>query len=165
MTGYTRNPRQSQQIAQSLDPAAWRRLSAGEGTKGPRLRDWAYLELADLDADEYRAGATGLWTRGLLIRRNIADGECAFFRTWCPAGTTMETLVAVEGQRWAIEVVFPQMTKADVLAVRAGGQGVADLHLGVRDDHPVDEQHHELAALLEARLGQAVLHPFTECLQ
>ena len=96
----------AEEIAQGLDPAAWRRLSAGEGTKGPRLHDWAYLELADLDADEYRAGATGLWTRGLLIRRNIADGECAYFTTWCPAGTTIETLVAVEGRRWAIEDAF-----------------------------------------------------------
>src|SRR5215213_10648616 len=56
-------------------------------------------------------------------------------------------------RRWRTEVVFPQMTKADVLAVRTGGQGVADLHIGVRDDHPVDEEHHELAALLEAGLG------------
>ena len=96
----------AEQIAKDLDPAAWRRLSAGEGTKGPRLSDWAYLELADLDADEYRRGATGVWTRGLLIRRNIADGECAFFTAWCPAGTTIETLVAVEGRRWAIEGAF-----------------------------------------------------------
>ena len=96
----------AEEIAMDLDAAAWRRLSAGEGTKGPRLSDWAYLELADLDADEYRAGATGTWTRGLLVRRNIADGECAFFTTWCPAGTTIETLVAVEGRRWAIEDAF-----------------------------------------------------------
>jgi SRSO17 transposase len=96
----------AERIAQGLAPSAWRRLSAGEGTKGPRLSDWAYLELADLDADEYRAGATGVWTRGLLIRRNIADGECAYFTTWCPAGTTIETLVAVEGRRWAIEDAF-----------------------------------------------------------
>lgn len=40
-------------IAAELPPAAWRRLSAGEGTKGPRLHDWAYLELADLEADAY----------------------------------------------------------------------------------------------------------------
>ena len=93
-------------IAQGLEPAAWQRLSAGEGTKGPRLYDWAYLELADLEADEYRAGATGLWTRGLLIRRSLADGECAYFATWCPAGTKTETLAAVEGQRWAIEDAF-----------------------------------------------------------
>ena len=96
----------AERIAQGLAPSAWRRLSAGEGTKGPRLSDWAYLDLADLDADEYRAGATGVWTRGLLIRRNIADGECACFTTWCPAGTTIETLVAVEGRRWAIEDAF-----------------------------------------------------------
>ena len=93
----------AERIAQGLEPAAWRRLSAGEGTKGPRLSDWAYLELADLDADGYGSGATGLWTRGLLIRRGLADGECAYFTTWCPAGTTIGTLVAVEGRRWAIE--------------------------------------------------------------
>src|SRR5215204_2956747 len=98
----------AEQIAQGLEPSAWQRLSAGEGTKGPRLSDWAYLELADLDADEYRAGAAGLWTRGLLIRRSPADGGCAYFTTWCPAGTTIfttwcpagttiGTLVAVEG--------------------------------------------------------------------
>jgi SRSO17 transposase len=96
----------AEEIAQGLDLTAWRRLSAGAGTKGPRLYDWAYLELADLDADEYRDGATGVWTRGLLIRRNIADGECAYFTTWCPAGTTIEALIAVEGQRWAIEDAF-----------------------------------------------------------
>jgi SRSO17 transposase len=96
----------AEEIAQGLEPAAWRRLSAGEGTKGPRLSDWAYLELADLDADEYRAGATGLWTRGLLVRRSLVDGECAYFTTWCPAGTTIGTLVAVEGRRWAIEDAF-----------------------------------------------------------
>jgi len=96
----------AEEIAKDLDPAAWRRLSAGEGTKGPRLSDWAYLELADLDADEYRAGAIGLWTRGLLVRRGLADGECAYFTTWCPAGTTIEALVAAEGRRWAIEDAF-----------------------------------------------------------
>ena len=96
----------AERIAKDLDPAAWRRLSAGEGAKGPRLSDWAHLELADPDTDEYRAGATGLWTRGLLIRRNIAGGECAYFTTWCPAGTTIEALAAVEGRRWAIEDAF-----------------------------------------------------------
>ena len=84
----------------------WQRLSAGEGTKGARLHDWAYCELADLDAAEYNDASIGLWTRGLLIRRNIADGDLAFFTTWCPAGTSIETLVKVEGHRWAIEDSF-----------------------------------------------------------
>ena len=51
-------------IAQNLPKSAWRRLSAGDGTKGERLHDWAYLELADLDAGEYNRTLTGKWTRG-----------------------------------------------------------------------------------------------------
>jgi SRSO17 transposase len=96
----------AEQIAQELAPGAWKRLSAGEGTKGARLYDWAYLELADLAAEEYNDDLTGLWTRGLLIRRTLSDGDLAFFSTWCPAGTPIEMLVRVEGQRWAIEDAF-----------------------------------------------------------
>jgi len=84
----------------------WKRLSAGAGTKGPRLHDWCYLELADLEVEEFDNANHGLWTRGLLIRRNIVDGDLAFFTTWCPAATPIETLVAVEGHRWAIEDSF-----------------------------------------------------------
>jgi SRSO17 transposase len=93
-------------IAKNLPKTAWRRLSAGEGTKGARLHDWAYVELADLDAGEYNSTLTGEWTRGLLVRRNIADGDLAFFSTWCPKATPMEKLVLVEGHRWAIEDSF-----------------------------------------------------------
>jgi len=96
----------AEQIAKALPSEVWRRLSAGDGTKGPRLYDWAYLELADLAADEYNADLTGLWTRGLLIRRSLNDQDLAFFSTWCPAGTPIDTLVQVEGHRWAIEDAF-----------------------------------------------------------
>ena len=96
----------AEEIAKDLDASAWQRLSAGEGTKGARLYDWAYLELADLDASEYAPEGAGIWTRGLLIRRRISDGELRFFTTWCPAGTPTKTLVLVEGQRWAIEDSF-----------------------------------------------------------
>src|SRR4051794_8779432 len=91
------------EIAAARAGSSWKRLSAGQGTKGPRLHDWTYIELADLDAAEFYDGADGTWTRGLLVRRNIADGDLAFFSTWCPAGTTIDTLVGVEGRRWAIE--------------------------------------------------------------
>ena len=74
------------EIAGALDLSAWHRLSAGAGAKGERLFDWAYLELADLEAAEYNQTLAGLWTRGLLIRRNIADGELAFFATGAPPG-------------------------------------------------------------------------------
>src|SRR5665811_1579061 len=82
---------------------AWTCLSAGAGTKGPRLHDWCYLELADLEVEEFNSANQGLWTRGLLIRRHIADGDLAFFTTWCPAGTSIETVETVESAGWGIE--------------------------------------------------------------
>jgi SRSO17 transposase len=96
----------AEDIAGDLDASAWQRLSAGDGSKGERLYDWAYCELADLEISEYDRTLSGLWTRGLLIRRSLSDGELAFFSTWCPAGTGIATLVAVEGHRWAIEDAF-----------------------------------------------------------
>jgi SRSO17 transposase len=81
-------------IAWTRRPSDWKRLSAGAGTKGPRLHDWCYLELADLEVEEFNSAHQGLWTRGLLIRRHVADGDLAFFTTWCPAATSIETLAA-----------------------------------------------------------------------
>ena len=84
-------------IARELPDTAWTRLSAGDGTKGARLHDWHYLPLADLDAGECD-GPPGPWTRGLLIRRHVADGSMAFFSTWCPLGTaSSRPWSAVEG--------------------------------------------------------------------
>ena len=57
-------------------------------------------------AGESNVSLSGLWTRGLLIRRSLTDGERAYFSTWCPAGTPTSMLVAVEGRRWAIEDAF-----------------------------------------------------------
>jgi SRSO17 transposase len=96
----------AESVAQGLAPSDWKRLSAGDGAKGPRLYDWAYVELADIDASAYKKGRSGLWTRGLLIRRAIADQDLAFFSTWAPAGTSIEKLARVEGRRWAIEDSF-----------------------------------------------------------
>src|ERR1700751_3489130 len=39
------------EIAQSRPASEWKRLSAGAGSKGPRLHDWCYLELADLEVE------------------------------------------------------------------------------------------------------------------
>lgn len=93
-------------VAASRLPQDWQRLSAGAGTKGPRLHEWCYVELADLLADEYGGKQHEVWTRGLLIRRHIADGALAFFSTWCPAGTPLSALAAIEGHRWSIEDSF-----------------------------------------------------------
>ncbi len=97
----------AKEIADGLPASAWRRLSAGAGTKGERLHDRTYLELADLDGGGYNEALAGQeWTRGLLIRRKIVDGDLAFFTTWAPRGTTIERLAKIEGHRWAIEDSF-----------------------------------------------------------
>ena len=61
-------------IAKTADHNMDRRAKA---PKGARLHNWAYCELADLDTAEYDEDRSGLWTpnlwtRGLLIRRNIS---------------------------------------------------------------------------------------------
>ena len=81
-------------------PQAWKRLSAGEGSKGQRLHDWA---MAALPGHEDRHDAS----RWPLIRRTLSDPqELAFFLCAGPDGTTIETLVRIAGTRWAIETCF-----------------------------------------------------------
>ncbi len=104
---------EAKDIAEALPAKTWKRLSAGHGTKGERLYDWAYCPLADLDAAEYDAPVTGIWTRGLLIRRGLADGELAYFTTWCPVDTSIEMLVQIEGTRWRVEEGF-ETTKGEL---------------------------------------------------
>jgi SRSO17 transposase len=88
-------------LAGQAPDEAWKRLSAGAGSKGPRLYDWAMAGLPDLD-DTGRS-------RWVLIRRSIADpDELAFYLCAGPTGTTITTLVRVAGTRWAIEECFQQ---------------------------------------------------------
>ncbi len=71
----------------------------------------------------------------------------------------------VLARRWVVEVVFTQLTKADVFTLLAGGQNVADFDLVVGDDNTVNQQQHELSALLKGGIRQPVLHPPTKGLQ
>jgi SRSO17 transposase len=86
-----------------LDDAAWCRLSCGDGTRGPRVSDWAAINIRPLRDPRY-----GHW---LLARRSIADPtDIAYYVCFGPAGTALEELVRVAGIRWAIEECF-QTTK------------------------------------------------------
>ncbi len=96
----------AEEIASELPARHWKRLSAGEGTKGARLYDWAYYKWSDVDASKYNKTHTGIWTIGLLIRRNIEDGKFSYYTTWCPKATSLQTLVNVAGARWRIEESF-----------------------------------------------------------
>ena len=58
-----------------------------------------------------------------------------------------------------VETASAHLTEADVLALGANGQHVADLDLGVGYGHAVDVQQHESPALSGGRPGQTVLNP------
>jgi len=85
-------------IAQRLPASRWKRLSAGFGSKGERLYDWARLRLAEQDG----------WVRSLLVRRSIEEmPEYAYYLCYAPASKdALKTLVRVAGQRWKIEQCF-----------------------------------------------------------
>lgn len=87
-----------QRIAADVGAADWHRLSAGDGAKGPRLYDWAYTSYPSL-----RAG----WSRGLLVRRSIAEPDkLTYYLTFAPEGTPLPTLVRIAGARWTVESCF-----------------------------------------------------------
>jgi SRSO17 transposase len=90
-------------LAAGLSRQAWQRLSAGEGAKGFRYYDWAFITLPQA-VDQHEGHH---W---LLIRRNRSTGELAFYRCWSPEPVALHQLVAVAGRRWSIEESF-QATK------------------------------------------------------
>jgi SRSO17 transposase len=90
-------------LAALLPEEAWVVLSAGEGSKGPRLYEWAWLQLPDETATTSERG------RWVLIRRSLADrSERAYYRVYGPATTTLAEVVQVTGSRWKIEEGYEQ---------------------------------------------------------
>jgi len=90
-------------LAALLPPEAWVVLSAGEGSKGARLYEWAWLQLPEQSEE---ASGRGRW---VLIRRSLSDpSKRAYYRAAGPAQTTLPELVRVAGSRWKIEEGFEQ---------------------------------------------------------
>jgi SRSO17 transposase len=83
-------------LAARLPKRAWQRLSAGEGAKGHRWYDWAWITIP----------GAGPGSRWLLIRRSRRTGELAFYRCYSPHRVPLATLVKVAGLRWTTEENF-----------------------------------------------------------
>ncbi|WP_433529189.1 IS701 family transposase [Micromonospora sp. CA-263727] len=88
-------------LAADLPATAWTRRSAGDGSKGPRFYDWAWLTDVGADGDPDDDGR-----HSLLVRRNNTTGEMAFYRCWTPGSATLAQLVRVAGIRWIVEEGF-----------------------------------------------------------
>jgi SRSO17 transposase len=93
-------------LAASIPPRAWRRLSAGAGSKGERFYDWARLRLTRLQQPP--------WDHWLLVRRSRKDPkDLAFYVVFGPDRTTLAALARVAGRRWAVEECF-EVAKQEV---------------------------------------------------
>jgi SRSO17 transposase len=89
-----------------LPAQAWKKLSAGDGAKGPRLYHWARVAIRPLEDP-----AMGYW---LLARRSLTDPtDLAYYLCYGPPSTPLRELVRVAGTRWAIEETF-QSAKGQV---------------------------------------------------
>ena len=98
-----KGPRQvrADRLAALVDASHWQRRSAGDGAKGPRVYDWARVEIRAL-----KEPGKGYW---LLARRSITKpGELAYYVCFGLEGTTLEELVRIAGARWAIEECFEE---------------------------------------------------------
>lgn len=78
---------------------AWQCLSMSDGTKGPRLFDWAVMPVLHGWEDDGR--------HFLLVRRcldNPDENACSF--VFAPTGTPLAEMVQASGARWGIEECF-----------------------------------------------------------
>ena len=102
-------------IADTMGDHDWFRLSVAQGTKGPRVYDWA--------ASRFGIPTEKGLVNWLLVRRSVDDpNERAYYFCAAKPQTTAEELAVAAGQRWAIETCFQtakQETGLDEYEVRS----------------------------------------------
>jgi SRSO17 transposase len=93
-------------LAEDVPPEHWRRLSAGVGSKGPRLYEWALRPIFRLQFTEEER----YWGHWLLVRRSLEDPQqMSYYVVYAPRpSTTLEAVVKVAGTRWRIESGFSE---------------------------------------------------------
>ena len=90
----------AERVVASWPAEAWSRLSAGEGSQGPRWYDWAWMPMSWRDAPAGMAH----W---LLARRSLSKpDEVAYYFVFGPADVTLSQVAQVAGTRWQVEQAF-----------------------------------------------------------
>lgn len=83
----------------------WKRRSVGDGTKGPRLYDWALDEIQTLDNG---------FKRIVLFRRSVNEPtEIAYYFGYTKTEATFNQIIRAAGSRWSIEECF-ESSKGEV---------------------------------------------------
>jgi SRSO17 transposase len=84
-----------------LPEEGWKRISVGDGSKGPRLYDWLRLALNPPMQEGFE--------RWLVVRRSIEDPEeLSAYTVFAPEGFTLEALAKAAGSRWRVEIGFEE---------------------------------------------------------
>ena len=95
------------EVVASWPQEAGERLSAGEGSQGPRWYDWAGMRMP------WREAPAGM-THSLLARRSLSHpDELAYYFVFGPADVTLAQLALVAGTRWQVEQAF-ELAKGEV---------------------------------------------------
>jgi SRSO17 transposase len=82
-----------------LSEHSWYRLSMSDGTKGPRLFDWASVPILHHWQQDGQH-----W---LLLRRSVTDAhDLSYYLVFGPPTTTLQQMVHASGGRWHIEEDF-----------------------------------------------------------
>jgi len=88
-------------VVTDLPADAWRRLTVGAGSKGPRVFDWAWARLPNDSEPGF--------TQWLLVRRSVPEpDDLAYYRVFGPEATTLDVMARVAGTRWAIETCIDE---------------------------------------------------------
>ena len=77
----------------------WQRYSSGEGSKGLKYHDWAWIGGIGIDD-----GPADGFEYSLLIRRSVSDPtDITYLLAHAPVRTPLPKLIRIGGDRWAIE--------------------------------------------------------------
>ncbi len=94
----------AQMLLEEVRPEDFQRLSAGDGTKGPRESDWARVRLNP------QVESLSRW---LLVRRDVdkpletlTPSNDDFFLVHAPENTSLAAMVEAAGGRWPVELCF-----------------------------------------------------------
>ena len=81
----------------------------------------------------------------MLPRRGVIEGHFTWFGRW----------VELPASYWytTLEIVFAQLTKTRHLAARMGGDGVADFHVTIGHQDPINQEFHQGPLLFKRRVS------------
>jgi len=86
-------------IIRRLDSSAWQTLSAGDGSRGERLYQWALATFEQPKNPQLQ--------RFVLARRQLENPtEITDYLVSAPVGTCLQEIVKLAGVRWTIESCF-----------------------------------------------------------